>query len=117
MTLSEIPTVVISFKDVPGDEEVREAIEKRSRHLSDEFPEITRIAITLSEDGGGFSAHGHVSAKNTDSNTHAEAKELGPAAEKLFDRIERQMRRVHDKRIFEKRREAQKDPPKRKAQS
>jgi hypothetical protein len=36
-----------------------------------------------------------------------------PAAEKLLVKVERQLRRVHDKRIFVQRREAQRHPPKR----
>jgi ribosome-associated translation inhibitor RaiA len=31
----------------------------------------------------------------------------------VLDKIERQLRKVHDKRIFSLRREAQRDPPKR----
>jgi ribosomal subunit interface protein len=107
-------TLVTNFKDLSSDETVREAIEKRSRHLADEFREIVRIEVTLAPDGVGFTAHGHVTGKNTDIATHAAATGLWPAADKLLDKVERQLRRVHDKRIFAQRREAQRNPSKRK---
>ena len=105
------PTVVISFKDLAVEERVRDSVDKRCQGIADQFHEITRIEVTLTEDGAGFTAHGqvHVAGKNTDVNTHAEATDLGPAADLLLDRIEKQLRKVHDKRIFSQRREAQRD--------
>ena len=110
-------SVVIHFKEISTDEDLREALEERCRTLSSEFNEIDRIEIGLTEDGPGFSAHGHATGKGTDIATHANATELGPAADQVLDRIERQLRRSHDKRIFSQRREAQRDPPKRKTQT
>jgi ribosome-associated translation inhibitor RaiA len=112
--VTQRPILVTNFKDLSSDELVREAIEKRRRQLAEEFPEIVRIEITLTADGVGFKAHGHVTGRNIDVATHAAASELQPAAEKLFGKVERQLRRVHDKRIFTQRREAQRNPPKRK---
>jgi ribosomal subunit interface protein len=106
-------TLVTNFKDLSSDESVREAVEARCRHLAAEFTEIVRIEITLSADGVGFTAHGHVTGSHIDVATHAAAKELLPAAEKLLVKVERQLRRVHDKRIFSKRRTAQRKSPKR----
>jgi ribosome-associated translation inhibitor RaiA len=110
-------TLVTNFKDLSSDELVREAVEKRGRRLAEEFDEIVRIEVTLAEDGVGFTAHGHVTGRLTDVATHAAASELLPAAEKLFGKVERQLRRNHDKRIFALRREAQRNPPKRKKKS
>jgi ribosomal subunit interface protein len=107
-------TLVTNFKDMSSDEDVRDAIEKRCQHVSAEFQEIVRIEITLTPDGVGFTAHGHVTGKNTDIATHASSTKLLLAAEKLLDKVERQLRRVHDKRIFAPRREAQRKPAKRK---
>jgi ribosome-associated translation inhibitor RaiA len=106
--------LVTNFKDLSSDELVREAVEKRGRHLAAEFEEIVRIEVTLAADGVGFTAHGHVTGSHVDVGTHAAASELLPAAERLFTKVERQLRRVHDKRIFAQRREAQRNPPKRK---
>ena len=113
--MSQNPTVLIHFKDLPRDEELRESLETRCQHLAQEFHETTRFELTFSEDGDGFLAHGHVTGKNTDVATHASASQIGPAGDQLLDRVEKQLRRAHDKRIFSQRRDAQKDPPKRKA--
>jgi ribosome-associated translation inhibitor RaiA len=107
-------SLITNFKDLSSDELVRDAVEKRGRRLAEEFKEIVRIEVTLAEDGAGYTAHGHVTGKRIDVATHATATDLLPAAEMLFARVERQLRRVHDKRIFTQRREAQRNPPKRK---
>ena len=115
--MAQGPTVLMNFKELSPDEEVRETVEARCQELAKEFPEITRFEFTLTEDGRGFTAHGHVTGKNTDVGTHATASKLAPATEQLLDKVERQLRRAHDKRIFSARRDAQRDPPKRKNQS
>ena len=112
--MAQGPTVLMNFKDLPTDERVRDAIEARCRLLTEDFQEITRFEFTLSEEGNGFTAHGHIRGKSTDVATQAAASELGAAADQLLDKIERQLRRVHDKRIFAPRRGAQRNPPKRK---
>jgi ribosome-associated translation inhibitor RaiA len=112
--LAQRPTLVTNFKDLSKDETVRDAIEKRCQHLAEEFDEILRIEITLTADGVGFTAHGHVTGRQIDVATHAAATEMLPAAEKLLTKVGRQLRRAHDKRIFARRREAQRKSPKRK---
>lgn len=108
------PTIVISFKDMEPDEDLRGALEARCRAFGGEFPETTRYEITLSPDGTGHVAHGHVTGSHTELASHAEAMEPGHAADRLLDKLVRQLRRVHDKRIFAHRREAQQAQLKRK---
>ena len=103
---------VVTFKELSADERVREAIEKRSAHLAEEFQEITRVEVTLSEDGAGFAAHGHVTGKGSDVGAQAEASDLGVASDRLLDKLERQLRKHHDKRIFGQRRTERRDPHK-----
>ena len=105
--------VVIHFKDLDSNERVRENVEKRCQRLAEEFHEISHVEITIVEDGAGYAAQGHVTGKNIDLGTHAAASELAPAVDQLLDKIGRQLRRVHDKRIFAQRRDAQRDAPKR----
>ena len=111
--MAQVATVVIHFKDLDSDEEVRDAIEKRCEHLAEEFHEVTRFEVTLSEDGVNFTADGHVTGKGTDVATHARGNHPGTAGDHLLDKVERQLRRIHDKRIFAQRRDAQREPPKR----
>jgi ribosome-associated translation inhibitor RaiA len=110
--MTEIPTVVIRFKDVDHDEQVREEMDRRTRVLFEEFPETTRYEITLEPNGVGFRIHGHVNGKHTEVATHADGPDPRTSADLLFHRLKQQLRRVHDKRIFLHRREAQKSNPK-----
>ena len=111
--MTDNPSVVIHFKEVEQDEPLRESIQKKSQHLGDEFHEVSKIEISLAPNGVGFIAHGHVTGKGTDVAIHAEASKLAPAVDSVFDKVERKLRKLHDKRIFAQRREAQRAPPKR----
>ena len=110
----DAPTVVVSFKDMPTEEPVRRSVEARCLEFAEEFRETTRFEITLSPDGAGYIAHGRVTGRRTEVATHAEAVEAGHAADRLLDKLLRQLRRVHDKRIYGPRREAQQAQNKRK---
>ena len=111
--MTKNPSVVIHFKEVEQDEPLRESIERQGENLGSEFHEISKIEISLAPNGAGFIANGHVTGKGTDIATHAEASKLAPAVDSVFDKVERQLRKLHDKRIFTQRREAQRAPPKR----
>jgi ribosome-associated translation inhibitor RaiA len=104
--------VAISFKDLEHDDEVRERAEQRCRALAEEFPEPTHIELTLAPDGTGYSAHAHVTGR-AELAASAEAQELALAADRALERLGRALRRVHDKRVFTRRREAMKQNPKR----
>jgi ribosomal subunit interface protein len=107
------PSVVIHFKEVEQDEPLREFIQKKSQHLADEFHEVSKIEISVAPNGVGFVANGHVTGKATDIATQVEATDVAPAIDSVFEKVERQLRKSHDKRIFAQRREAQRDPAKR----
>ena len=107
--MSRNPSVFLHFRDVEVDEAVREAVHRRCDHLADEFHEVNRFELTITESGAGFSAHGHATGKNTDVATHADAGAARVASDQVLDKIERQLRRVHEKRIFGRRREARRE--------
>jgi ribosomal subunit interface protein len=113
--MTQSPTVLVHAKDLELDEPVRTSIERRCEHLAEEFHEVERFELTVTESGAGYSVHGHATGRHTDVATHAEASDPGPAADLVLDKIEKQLRRVHDKRIFAQRRDAQRDPPKRRS--
>ncbi len=104
--------VQVSFKDMESNEGVRNHIELRCAALSEEFPEIHRFEITLAPDGSGHTAHGEVTSQLGPIATHAAAIEMSQAADRLLIKLERQLRKNHDKRIFVNRRKAQKSSPK-----
>lgn len=99
--------VSISFKDLETDQRVREALGARCRRLTEKFPETTRFEITLASDGADCTAHGRVTGKDTEVATQATAMELAQAADRLVERMERRLRRGHEKRVLGRRREAQ----------
>jgi ribosomal subunit interface protein len=115
--MSRSASVVVHFKDVEIDEAIRALVQRRCDHLADEFHEVSRIELSIEGDGAGFVAHGHATGKNTDIATHANGEAVRTASDQVLDKIERQLRKVHDKRIFTQRREAQRDPPKRRETS
>ena len=112
--MTQSPTVVVHLKDVTVTDRVRDSIDKHCGRLAEEFREVNRFEITISENGLGFEVHGRATGKNMEVATHAVSNHPGPAADQLFGKIERKLRKLHDKRIFSQRRSAQKDPPKRK---
>lgn len=102
--MSETPVIVVSFKDMPSDETVRESAEKACIALAAEFPETTRFEVTIAPDGVGHVANGHVTGRSTEIAAHAAAIEPGHAADKLVDMLHKQLRKVHDKHRFGQRR-------------
>jgi ribosome-associated translation inhibitor RaiA len=105
--------VVIRFKDVENDDEIRDTLEKRCHHLAQEFPETRRYELTLTPMTLEVSAQGHVTGKDIDAAAHATSNDLRQAGERVIDKLERELRRLHDKKIFSRRREAQRATGKR----
>jgi|SRR5262245_4254935 len=105
--------IAVHFKDMTVDEEVRGDVEGRCQALAEEFPELTHVEVTLTPDGTGHAATGRVTGRATDVATHAAAPEAGHAADRLLDTLRQKLRRTHDKRVFARRRDAQRHNPKR----
>ena len=98
--------VIVRFKDFANNHEVREILETRCHHLAQEFPETSHYELTLSLDSDDVTAHVHVSGKRTQTASHATASDMRQAGELALDKLERELRRHHDKRIFTPRRDA-----------
>jgi ribosome-associated translation inhibitor RaiA len=108
--------VVIHFKDLDVEDAVREHLHDRCLHLAEEFPEAALFELTVQEDAGAMECHGHVSGKKTSVAAHANGAETPRhAGDLVLDKVERELRKAHDKRIFTPRREAQKSRGKRTA--
>lgn len=112
MTLSR--NTVVNFKDVPNSPAVRTFIEERCQQLAEEFPEELRFEITIIPEGDGFTAHGHVTGQDINvAANHDWESEAGKAADQLIEKLHSQLRKHHDKRIFNSRRAGQKGQNKR----
>lgn len=108
------PTIIIHFKDMSTDEEVRDHIRARCEVLAAEFPEATHFELTIRPDAKTLECHGHVTGKRTQVAAHANGIEhLRPVSDAVLDKLERELRTEHDKRIFSQRRKAQKERSKR----
>ncbi len=110
--MAAAPTITITVRDLELDADAREAIEARCRDLAREFPETTHFEITVSQDADQPVAHAHVTGKGTDVAAHASNAEPSRAADQMLNQVQKQLRRVHDKRIFSRRREGRRNPPK-----
>ena len=110
-------TVIVHFKGLQKGleqrDELQEAVDKRCRHLAEEFPETDRFEVSIGAEANDLTAHAKATGKNTSVSSHASAPEPRAAAEAALDRLERELRRVHDKRIFAPRREARRAKAKR----
>ena len=105
--MSETPKVLVHHRDVHIGAHLLESIEQRCAMLAHEFSEASRFELTFENKGMSVRGLAHATGRRTDVSTHAEASEPGIVVDRVFDKIERQLRRVHDKRIFGRRRSAQ----------
>jgi ribosome-associated translation inhibitor RaiA len=99
-------TVIVHIRDVENSEELQASVEKRCQHLADEFHEVDRFEINITPDALKIAAHARASGKKTDVAAHASSEDARKAADVALDRLERELRSRHDKRIFAPRREA-----------
>ena len=112
--MSAEPNVAVHFKDLEHDDLLRDHVRTRCEHLAAEFPEATHFELTIEPGVNSFDAHGHVSGKRTRAAAHAAGAERPrQAADAVLDKLERELRKEHDKRIFTQRRKAQKASTKR----
>ena len=98
--------VIVHFKGLEEHTELQEAVEKRCLHLADEFAETDLYEVSISPDANDLTAHAKVTGKQTSVSSHATAPDPQQAADAALDRLERELRKDHDKRIFAPRREA-----------
>ena len=107
--MTQPANVIVHIRDASEELDgpaLQEAIEHRCQHLATEFHEADRFEVTISPDGNAVSAHARASGKKTDVSSHAEASDERQAADAALDRLERELRSRHDKRIFAPRRDA-----------
>lgn len=107
--MAQDASVVVRFKDFANHPEIREILEARCQHLAQEFPETTKFELTLSLDADDVVAHAHATGKRTQVAAHSRTSDLRKSGEVALDKLERELRREHDKRIFAPRREAQRN--------
>ena len=108
-------TLVIRFKDIEHDDDVHSHLESRLRQIAQDFPEAAHCELHLSADATEVTALAHASGKRIDLAAHAATQDPRAAGELALDKLQRELRREHDKRIFSRRREARRDQERRRA--
>lgn len=111
--MADDASVVIRFKDVEHDEAVKEQLERRCEALAQEFPETIRYEVNLTTGSKDVHAQAHVTGKDIDAAAQAVAPDARLAGDRSLEKLERELRRIHDKRIFSRRRAARKTTAKR----
>jgi ribosomal subunit interface protein len=104
-------TFRIHFQDVDHDEEIREGCEASARDLQQQFPETAKYEFTLTHTGDVHEAHVHVTGKELAVASSAQAETLAESLTEALDKARRQLRKHHDKVIFERRRKAARTRP------
>lgn len=107
--------VALHTKDTDLSDDALRRLEARCQSVVDEFPELTHLEVTVAPDGLGHAASAHATGKRTEAATHATGDHAPQVADQVLHKLEHQLRRVHDKRIFSQRRGARLRNPKREA--
>ena len=112
--MTESPRIEVHWRNLRTDPKTDEYLERRCLHMREEFPEADSFEISFQIEGQEIECHAHVDGKRTRLAAHSTgAQHSKQAAENALDKLEREMRKDHDKRIFGNRRKAQKSQPRR----
>ena len=100
-------SVLIHWRGLENEEAVHRHLADRCHHIAGEFPETDHYELFIEPDGSAIQCHGHVNGKGLVVAAHAEGL-LTPrhAADSVLAKLERELRKEHDKRIFTQRRKA-----------
>lgn len=102
--------VVIHWKGLESEEEVHDHLAERCLHIAAEFPETSHYELSIEPSGREIGCHGHVNGKHTRVAAHSQGRASArQAADSVLEKLERELRREHDKRIFGRRRKAQRE--------
>jgi ribosome-associated translation inhibitor RaiA len=96
----------INFRDMPHSEPLQAECEQLAQSVRDEFPETSRVEVTLFHERGEYDAHVHVTGKDLDCAASAKSREsVAAAARDAFHKAHAQLRKHHEKAIFKHRRD------------
>jgi ribosome-associated translation inhibitor RaiA len=99
----------MNFRDTPHSELIHGECEGLAQTLRDEFPETTRVEVTVGHERDEYEAHVHVTGRDIDMAARSKSRDsLLVAAREAFTKAHAQLRKHHDKQIFKPRREGHK---------
>ncbi len=94
------------FQDLEHSDFLHSKCEDLSQSLRNEFPETTRFEVTMTQVGDERATQVHVTGRDIDFVSSASSKSARESVNDAFDRVRKQLRKHHDKVIFNRRREA-----------
>lgn len=96
----------MNFRDTQHSDVVQGECEGLAQGLRDEFPETTRVEVTVGHERDEYEAHVHVTGRDIDMAARAKNREsLVVAAREAFAKAHAQLRKHHEKHIFNPRRD------------
>ena len=96
----------MNFRDTPHSEVVQDECEGLAQTLRSEFPATTRVEVTVGHERDEYDAHVHVTGRDINMAARAKNREsILVAAREAFAKAHHQLRKHHDKQVFEPRRE------------
>ncbi len=90
--------------DLENPDAIRDACSERAAELRDEFPETTRLEVTLQRVGVKYEVHVRVNGKDLEVAARGRAADALGSVTEAFDKTRRQLRKHHDKMVFGPRR-------------
>jgi ribosome-associated translation inhibitor RaiA len=96
----------IHFKGLSHEDDVKSECERHADELRGEFPETSKVEVTVTLDGNDHDTHVRVTGKDTEIAASASDRELRTSIVDAFEKARRQLRKQHDKAIFTRRRGA-----------
>jgi ribosome-associated translation inhibitor RaiA len=101
----------MNFRDVPHSPQVQDECEGLAQGIRDEFPETSRVDVTLGQERGEYEVHVHVTGRDIDLAAHSKHRDsVAIAAREAFEHAHAQLRKHHDKLIKNPRRDARPKP-------
>lgn len=99
----------MNFRDTPHSPVIHDECESLAQSVRDEFPETSRVEVTVGHDRGEYEAHVHVTGKDIDLAASAKSRDsIVVAARDAFHKAHAQLRKHHDKVVFKPRRDGHK---------
>ena len=99
----------MNFRDTPHSEVIQDECQALAQGVHDEFPETSRVEVTVGHGRDEYEAHVHVTGKAIDLAASAKSRDsLMVAARDAFAKAHSQLRKHHDKAIFKQRRDGKK---------
>jgi ribosome-associated translation inhibitor RaiA len=96
----------MNFRDTEHSQEIQGECEALAQGVRDEFPETSRVEVTVGHDRGEYEAHVHVTGKDIDLAASAKSRDsIVNAAREAFHKAHAQLRKHHDKAVFKHRRD------------